>query len=655
MTKYLFIIVVLFSSLVVKAQDERLRQDEYFKEIEQRRMDSLNNLRVDVQIDGKTHYTDYKIIDYKKDTTFVDTTLSITKDYLFNYLREDDFEQLPLHNQGQTYNSLGYSFRDVSLLPAMGNRAKHVNYYETNDINYYHVPTPTSELMYRTGLEQGQVLDAFLTFNMSKRHNLSLAYKGMRSLGKYRYSLTSHGNMRLTYSYQTKNKKYEMRSHITAQDLYNDENGGLTPVSIVNFEEKDPNFSDRGRLEVNFSETHSFLRGNRYYLDHDYKIWQRQDTIAFKSSYFKVGHILSYERKHYDFSQGTANSTFGSSFDSSISDEVHHITSDNQAYVALKSPIVLGEVKFNTGYHTYNHYYNSAAVINNAIIPSRIKGEAISAGGTWKTQLKKFNINVDASTLLTGPLNGSYIQASANYQQDSLFNFKGSFISNSRSPNFNFLLNQSAYYAYNWSNNLKNERIRTLAGDLKSEKLVDASFEITQIDNYTYFSDTTATVSQPRPLQADNTVNYLKLKVGKEIRFGKFGLYNTLMYQKVAQGSSVLRVPEFVTRNTFFFADHVFKGDPMYLQTGITFKYFTAYKANSYNPLLSEFTLQNEQKIGRYPVFDFFINAQIQRTRIYFKLEHINSGISAANYYSAPNYPYRDFVIRFGLVWNFFI
>ncbi|HBK84363.1 MAG TPA: hypothetical protein DDZ41_12365, partial [Flavobacterium sp.] len=24
------------------------------------------------------------------------------------------------------------------------------------------------------------------------------------------------------------------------------------------------------------------------------------------------------------------------------------------------------------------------------------------------------------------------------------------------------------------------------------------------------------------------------------------------------------------------------------------------------------------------------------------------------NYYTAPNYPYRDFMVRFGLVWNFF-
>jgi hypothetical protein len=32
----------------------------------------------------------------------------------------------------------------------------------------------------------------------------------------------------------------------------------------------------------------------------------------------------------------------------------------------------------------------------------------------------------------------------------------------------------------------------------------------------------------------------------------------------------------------------------------------------------------------------------------------INSSFSGYNYYVSPGYPYRDFVIRFGLVWNFF-
>ena len=45
-----------------------------------------------INLSEETFYTDYKIIDYKKDTTYIDTTLSIKKEYEMNYLRKDNFE-----------------------------------------------------------------------------------------------------------------------------------------------------------------------------------------------------------------------------------------------------------------------------------------------------------------------------------------------------------------------------------------------------------------------------------------------------------------------------------------------------------------------------------------------------------------------------------
>ena len=70
---------------------------------------------------------------------------------------------------------------------------------------------------------------------------------------------------------------------------------------------------------------------------------------------------------------------------------------------------------------------------------------------------------------------------------------------------------------------------------------------------------------------------------------------------------------------------------------------------------LSEFILQNETEIGNYPILDFFFNMQVQRTRIFLKVENFGASFTGRNYYSAPNYPYRDLTVRFGLVWNFFI
>ena len=135
--------------------------------------------------------------------------------------------------------------------------------------------------------------------------------------------------------------------------------------------------------------------------------------------------------------------------------------------------------------------------------------------------------------------------------------------------------------------------------------------------------------------------------------FGKFALDNTLLFQKVDQSDHILNVPEFVTRNTFYFSDKMFK-NRLFIQTGLELNYFTSYYSNSYNPLIGEFFVQDKVEIGNFPLVDFFINAKIQRTRIYLKAEHFNSLFSKNNYFSAPDNPYRDFLIRFGLVWNFF-
>ena len=125
------------------------------------------------------------------------------------------------------------------------------------------------------------------------------------------------------------------------------------------------------------------------------------------------------------------------------------------------------------------------------------------------------------------------------------------------------------------------------------------------------------------------------------------------MYQEVTQDSQVLNLPQVVTRNSLYFSSDVFK-KAMFLQTGVTFKYFTSYNMDAYNPLLGEFYIQNNEELGGYPLLDVFINAKVKQTRIFLKAEHLNSIFSEPNYYSAPNYPYRDFVIRFGLVWNLF-
>ena len=216
------------------------------------------------------------------------------------------------------------------------------------------------------------------------------------------------------------------------------------------------------------------------------------------------------------------------------------------------------------------------------------------------------------------------------------------------------MLYQSSYENYNWYNaeDYKNVKTSSIDFDMKSSKWLNASASFVNITDYAYFAlDTDGFVNS---FQTGDNVSYLKVKVNKDVHFGKFGLDNSVAYQTVSSGGSYLNVPEVVTRNTVYYTDHWFKKS-LFVQTGLRFNYFTKYAMNAYDPVLAEFYVQNEQQIGEFPLLDLFFNMKVRQTRIFFIAEHVNSLVSPSNYYSAPGYPYRDFTLRFGLVWNFFL
>ena len=614
--------------------------------------DTLNNSkRTKVELSGKTKYTDYKIISHKGDTTYIDTTLTIQKHYKFNYLRKDNFELQQFHNQGQTYNSLGYTFNEISRFPDIGFTAKQFPYLEIDDIDYFEVPTPTTQITYKTGLQQGQFVDAIFTLNFSRRFNVSLSYKGLRSLGSYRRSLVSNGNFRGTFSYRTKENQYEIRGHLTTQDFFHEENGGLTADALQNFIEEDPNFDQRSRLDVNLNDAENQFNSTRLYIEHSYKLLAKKDTLSKKDfTNLKIGHVLINENKEYRFSQSTTTSDiFGNSNPTEAinTDAVSKLT-DNELNLEFNSKSILGKFKAKINFTNLRYGYDTILNTNTNLNTVNLNADAISFGGSWNAKIKNFQLNADASiTPGSGILSGNYFKGDATFKKDSLFQLQGSLLISSKSPNFNSLLHQSRYDEYNWENNFSNVNTRDLGFSINS-KWLNGSVNFTNIDNYTYFDE------DSKPQQFADQITYLKVKVNREFRFWKLALDNTVMYQNVSSGSSVFRVPEFITRNTFYYTDNWFKGKPMLVNIGVTFKYFTEYQMNAYNPLLAEFTLQNTEEIG-FPTVDFFFNARVRRTRLYLQVDNVTSGFTKKNYFSAPNYPYRDFTVRFGLVWNWFI
>ncbi len=614
----------------------------------------INKNAIKVSLSGKTKPTDYKVISYTRDTTYVDTTLTIDTHYRFNYTFKDQFGKMPFPNEGQTYNTLAYDFESTDLFPEIGATAKQFGYFTREDIDYYYVPTPTSQLTFRTVMEQGQIAEGLFAFNLSPQFSSSFAYRGTRSLGKYRHALSDRGNFTYTLAYHTKDKRYYFRGHIEAQSHKNDENGGLPPESIENFESGSGNFQDRGRMEVNFEDATSKLRGNRYYFDHYYKLWQGNDTLSTrKVSHLSIGHVFEYDRQHFEYEQDAASELFGVAYIPTIKDDAAQSKLFNEVYVNLKSPFVLGDFKISISDLDYTYGYNRIIIREDDVIDAELSGNVVSLGAEWKTDLNRFNLQAKAASIITGNLNGYFLEGAATFKLDSLSALYARASANDRAPDFNYQLFQSDYKSYNWQHNFSNEAISTLQVGIRSPRWSDLDLSVNNIDNYLYFSNVGS--EQATPMQAGESVQYFKVKWRKEFRFGKFALDNTLIYQQVAGGEDFFQVPDLITRNSFYFSSSLFKGKPLYLQTGITFNYFTEYYMPAYNPVLGEFSVQTDQKFGGFPMFDFFINARIQRTRLYLLFEHFNSDFTGYNYYSAPTVPYRDSMIRFGLVWNFFI
>jgi len=600
----------------------------------------------------KATIQDYKIISFEKDTTYLDTTLSLKKEYKFNYLRKDNFNLIQFSNIGQTYNTLSESFLTTSTTPSIGARARHFNYMQVEDINYYYVPTPLTELFFKTAFEQGQALDALFTVNTSKQFNFSVAYKGLRSLGKYQHTLTSTGNFRVTTNYKTKNKRYKAQAHFVSQDLLNQENGGLKDEDLDNFESGNKDFLDRSVFDPNFQDAESILLGKRFYLDHEYTLVKQNDSL--KTNTIIIGNRINFEDKSFQYTQKTKNTAyFGEAFNNSINDKATLEDFRARGYVNYFNN-VLGSLQFNLDYHNYNYGYDKLVVLINDTIVNRIKGSFIKVGGSYKKKIGDFELKGEMAINLTDNFKGNFLNAEAKYKISEDISIGGVLNSSSSLPNYNFLLYQSDYVNYNWDNTdtFKNQNIQLIGFKFNSQKLFNITADYSTINNYTFFSKNSN--DRVKPFQSNSTINYFRLKIEKEIKFGHFALDNTIMYQNVLNGNNQFNVPEVITRNTFYYSNHLFK-KAMFMQTGITFNYFTEYNMNAYDPLLAEFYVQNENKFGGFPRLDFFVDAKIRQTRIFLKAEHFNSSFTGYNYYSAPNYPYRDFVIRFGLVWNFFL
>lgn len=640
------------------------------------RSDSLNTKKFIIpgeeaaeEIDTIATVDMYAIYSIGQPVKHVDTTLTIQKEYKNNYLRKDYFELLPFVNMGHAFNRLGYDFSADPIQPQMGARSKHYSYIEANQINYYRVPTPLTEMFFRTTMEQGQLSDVVITLNTSPQFNLAIAYRGMRSLGKYVNQRSANEALRISFNAQSKNERYFAKAHYASQSIENQENGGVTDVGIERFESGDPDFIERSVMDVKLRTAQNLLKGKRSFLNHHYFLVKAKDSSA---ASWSVGHQILHETKFYNYTDTGNAAYFGSLVRRDAEGEqVHWKVLKNRVETQLQNP-QLGKLTAGLEYATIDYFFRVQEESTEETLPAALTEDQAFLNAAYDFNWRGFQFAARFNKTILGDLLSDKISLTSRLDFNPKAYFEGGLSFTNKSPNFNFIRYRSNYAQYNWYNpSLENTKITHLSAKISHRKWGTLSGDLQQLTNYTYYNQIYAgenpleTLTQETLLaevaQHAPSINYLKLRYQAQYSLWKFALTTTAQYQKIVGEENagneptpaVLNVPEWNVRSTLSFSSDLFN-KALYLQTGVTGHYFTKFYADQYNPLLGDFMRQDLHTIGDYPRLDLFVNAKIQQTRLYFKYEHINSTLTGYNFYSAVGYPYRDRIIRFGVVWNFF-
>lgn len=606
-----------------------------------------------------------KITDYlywtesQQQYTAIDTTLTIQNFYKQNFTSKDLFGKMMFPNIGQSLNPLEYQAQNSNRIQLMPT-GKSFNFIAPEEVRYFDVKTPISELFYENGVREGQILSTTFSHSLNKYWNYSVRYRGLRSLGRYQEQLASNTGFFATLSHQSKNNRLRVWSHYASQAVDNEENGGIQ--NLEDFTNEDVAGGLDG-IAVNLNGAKTEFDSRRFHLGASYALFKsvnKQDS----TTYFpiRLKNKFSYEKQKYAYENSSGSDTaqndafFNSPTISGANrrNQKNFESTKNTTTAEFKWGKKLN-VEAGIVFENLKLYANEGLQDGLINIPQGVEDNLIGLIGKFDFDWnQKIKLTANAQ-LSSGNFFGNtyHVDAVLSTQPIKGYKVSGGLLAQSTYPSLNLVYNQSFYENYNFFNqNFSNQNTQKIFGKIESDQY-KTSIEAAayNIDNYTYLD------ANSRPKQLGETLNLFKFRVNNHLQYQFFHLNTTLQYQQVTNQEEALPLPDYLGRLTLYYQNHAFNHAAQ-VQIGANLNYFGKFKSREFFPILNEFQLQeqngNEQEIGNFPLLDFFINMKVKRMRIYLRADHIFGAFGKNNYFSTPQTPFRDFKVQFGIHWFLF-
>ncbi len=155
------------------------------------------------------------------------------------------------------------------------------------------------------------------------------------------------------------------------------------------------------------------------------------------------------------------------------------------------------------------------------------------------------------------------------------------------------------------------------------------------------------------PQQLDGNAQVLAVDANLHLRTPWIDMENTVVYQHST--SAAIPLPMVSLYSNLYYHGWWFKA--LYTQIGVDLRYNTAYYAPILNPATGQFCVQDQEKVGNWPMMNLYANFYIKalRLRLFAQWAHFNDVfMKNKNYYSMPHYPYNPSAFKVGVVWSFY-
>ena len=651
MEKHFFLFFFSFCSVVAFGQE---RIDNIYEE--EQAQDTLLVSRSKAIL--KKKITDYRYWHQEGDTLVLDTALSIQTLHTQNFLMKDYFGNMPFSNIGQTLNPLTYT-RDKRVVPDMGFSGKQFNYWKPEDIRYFDVKSPLTEFRYIKGMEKGQGVSTLFSYSPAKPFNITFRYYGLRSRGRYNEQLASAQKFLVSANYRSRNGRYSAIAHFNAQGVDNEESGGIANPE-EEFESGNTRFFNRKNVTLNLTDVSTEMDNRRVFFRHQYRLFHHQgDSLRSNNGIFSFTHQFLYEEKRYTYSEQNANAFYDELSDNFGNDRFSKTKYDvlsNEFWV--NGRFLKGKGRLAVGIAFSELYYGYDTIINTMDVQALDKIED-------DVTTLKINSSADINQAITLSGKSEYVVSGEEfknaYKTKMQVNFKPSkslgieagFEKSSTYPTLNYWLYQSFYKLFTLNTEPKRMNENGFWGTISHKQYGSIRADWSTISNLAYINENYKSV------QSESDIDIFKLTMRNDWLLWtrdigenswELKLENAFIYQNIKDKENVIPLPNLITRNTLYTQGRMFKRN-LHVQTGFTFHYFSRFLSRDFFPVLNEFRTQTDIKIGAFPRFDYFIHGKVDRFRFMLKVEHLNSNFTGFNYYSAPNYPYTDWIIRVGIIW----